>query len=201
MITFFKKILTSYNISEKEFLTWVRTSVRSAWADSPMKRKIEEDTKIKVLNDNPRSMKRFPYVWKRTCAICKKEAGIFEFELDHIKGGNSLKGLEDIPSFVKSILFPSPSEVQWLCIDKYKTENKKKVLVSFGCHGIKTLSERLNVSFLEASAHKEALQIIKDKKDKEFFTLRELDIPSNLEKRRNGIVKILVKELENECSR
>ena len=83
-------------------------------------------------------------------------------------------------------------------IDKFKTEKKKKVLVSFGCHGIKTLSESNGISFQEAAITKEAIKLIKDGLDKQFFIDRNLEIPSNADKRRINIVNILMKELNND---
>lgn len=65
--------LKAYSITEREFLVWVRSSVRQAWANSPMKRHMEEEWKYQVENTNPKSMKRFPKVWKRKCAICGEE--------------------------------------------------------------------------------------------------------------------------------
>ena len=188
-------MLFNIGLSEKEVLNWLRTSIRQSWANSPMKRKLEEESKVLVENSNPKSCKRFPKVWKRRCMICNKEFSIIDTELDHIRGENKLTSYKDASNFIKSIWFPKKSETQWLCIDKYKIVNKKKVLDSFGCHGIKTLSERQKISFQEAGINKIAIKIIKDKQDKQFFTDRNLDIPSNTDKRRKQIVEILLNEL------
>lgn len=182
-------------LSEKEVLSWFRSSIRQGWANSPMKRKLEEESKILVENSNPKSSKRFPKVWKRKCMICNKEFSIADTELDHITGENKLTSYSDASNFIKSIWFPKKSETQWLCIDKYKIVNKKKVLDSFGCHGIKTLAERQNISFQEAGINKIAIKIIKDKQDKQFFIDRNLDIPSNTDKRRKQIVEILLNDM------
>lgn len=196
--TLLQETSVEYNVSEKELLSWVRSSVRQIWADSPMKRKIEEESTELVENTNTRSMKRFPIVKKRTCAICGNKFSINDVELDHISGQNSIKSFDEAESFIKSILFPNKKDLQWLCIDKFKTEKKKKVLVSFGCHGIKTLSERNGISFQEAAITKEAIKLIKDGLDKQFFIDRNLEIPSNADKRRINIVNILMKELNND---
>ena len=188
-------MLFNIGLSEKEVLNWLRTSIRQSWANSPMKRKLEEESKVLVENSNPKSCKRFPKVWKRRCMICNKEFSIIDTELDHIRGENKLTSYKDASNFIKSIWFPKKSETQWLCIDKYKIVNKKKVLDSFGCHGIKTLSERQKISFQEAGINKIAIKIIKDNQDKQFFIDRNLDIPSNTDKRRKLIVEILLNDM------
>ena len=189
--------LKAYNMTEREFLVWVRSSVRQAWANSPMKRHMEKEGKYQVENTNPKSMKRFPKVWKRKCAICGEENSPMNMELDHVVGENSLRKPDEIPNFIFSTLGVFPSQLQWLCIDKHKVVNKKKVLIRHGCHELKTYSERYKISFEEAVVHKQAIDIIKNKQDKIFFTDREFDIPSNVEKRKEEIIKILLEELNN----
>lgn len=192
------KLSEEFNISEKELLTWFRSSIRQSWGNSPMKRFMEDNHKYKVVNTNKRSSKRYPEVWKMKCAICGEENSPAGMELDHISGDNKLKNFDDSESFIKSILFTTKDNLQWLCIDKYRVENKKKVLVRHGCHEIKTYAESNQLSFKEAMITKYSIDIIKNKKDKEFFTDRELEIPSNVELRRKGIISILLTELNND---
>lgn len=189
--------LKAYDISEREFLTWVRSSTRQAWANSPMKRYMEDNSKYQVENTNPKSMKRFPKVWKRRCSICKEENSPANMELDHIVGENSLRKPAEISDFIFSTLCVLPNQLQWLCTDKFRIENKKKVLIRHGCHELKTYSERYKISFEEAVIHKQAIDVIKNKQDKFFFTDRLLDTPSNVEKRKEEIIKILLEELNN----
>lgn len=196
MIIEIQELLKEYNISEKVFLTWVRSAIRSSWGDSPMKRYMEEKDKYLIDNTNPRSMKRFPKVWKRKCNICGNEFSPSDMELDHIKGENSLKSISEINQFAKNTLIVLPKDLQWLCIDKYKVDKGKKVLIRHGCHQLKTYSERYKVSFEEAVIHKHAIDVIKNKQDKVFFENRELEIPSNVEKRKEEIIKILLKEIK-----
>lgn len=192
-----EKLSEDFNVSEKEILTWCRSSVRSAWGDSPMKRYMEEKHKYKIINTNPKSKKRFPEVWRIRCAICGEEYSPINMELDHVDGHNSLKEFKDVDSFLNAIIFVSPDDLQWLCTDTHVIRNKRKVLVKNGCHEIKTYAERKGISFKESMVHKYAIDIIKTKKDKEFFSDRDLECPSNAEKRRIEIVKILLEELNN----
>lgn len=190
-----RSILEEYDISEREFLTWVRTSIRSAWADSPMKRHMETKYTYLIDNTNPKSMKRFPKVKKIRCKICGEEFSPVDMQLDHVEGENSLKAIKDIKNFgIKTLIVPI-AKLQWLCIDKFKVEKGKKVLVRHGCHGFKTYSERYKISFEEAIIHKQAIDIIKNKQDKVFFEYRNLPIPSNVEKRREEIIKLLLQEI------
>ena len=69
----FSNFLSEYGIKDQEFLTWVRTSVRQSWGDSPMKRHMEDISKFKIINTNPKSMKKYPEVWRIKCNICEQD--------------------------------------------------------------------------------------------------------------------------------
>lgn len=96
-------------------------------------------------------------------------------EVDHIEGHVSLKDWSDITTFI-----------QHLC-----TNSANMQLVSKEAHKIKSYAERKGISFEEAVIEKKVIQIIKDKKDKSFFSDRGLDIPPNINERRASILKIL----------
>lgn len=67
-------------------------------------------------------------------------------------------------------------------------------LVSKDAHKIKSYAEKEGLSFEEAYVVKTAIAIIKNKKDKEFFEERGLEIPSSVPKRREAIITILKEE-------
>lgn len=69
-------------------------------------------------------------------------------------------------------------------------------LVSKEGHKVKSYADKHNISFEEAYIIKTAIAIIKDKKDKDFFITRGLEVPSNATKRREVIIHILKKENE-----
>lgn len=96
-------------------------------------------------------------------------------EVDHIEGNVSLKGWEDIMEFI-----------QHLC-----TNADNMQLVGKEAHKTKSYAERMGISFEEAVIEKQAIQIIKDKKDKQFFIDRNLSVPSNATARRELILKLL----------
>lgn len=96
-------------------------------------------------------------------------------EVDHIEGNASLKGWDDVTSFI-----------QHLC-----TNSDNMQLVSKEAHKTKSYAERRGISFEEAALEKKVIQIIKDKRDKQFFVDRGLDVPSNAATRRAAILKLL----------
>ena len=100
-------------------------------------------------------------------------------EVDHVIGNASLKDWEDVISFVKHLCTPKSN----------------MALVSKEGHRIKSYAEKHNISFEEAAVIKTAIAIIKDKKDKDFFIERNLEVPSNLKERRENIIRLL--KIEN----
>lgn len=156
----FKRMSEEFEIDDKEVLKSVRTMIRSAWGDSVFKQEFLNRRMIYVKNDNPRSMKRFPVVKRYQCAICGNYFGGNDIELDHLESENTLKEYGDIESFFKAIVLTSPDKLQIVCKDK----RTKKGISYFGCHSIKTYSERYNCSFKEARIQKEFIEIKKQKK-------------------------------------
>lgn len=131
-----------YGFSEKQVLNWWRTAVRQMWANSIFKRKLEEEAKYLIVNENPKTMKRFPEVARIKCVKCETGYSPSDMNLDHIEGDNKAESLADAEKFMLSILFTPRSNLQWMCDDLQKTRNKKKVTVSIGCHSIKSQMEK-----------------------------------------------------------
>jgi hypothetical protein len=191
----FKRMAEEFEISDKEALKSVRTMIRSAWGDSIFKQEFLNRRMIIVENTNPRSMKRFPKVKRYKCEICGEYFGSNDVELDHLESENTLKEYSDIEDIFKAIVLTSPYKLQIVCKDK----RKKGITTYFGCHGIKTYSERYGCSFEEARIQKEYILIIKDKllvvdKLKEFGVE---SIPKTI-KARNELLKKLMLESVNE---
>lgn len=201
----FRRMAEEFELSDKEVLSSVRTMIRSMWSDSVFKQIFLKHHSKLVVNDNPRSMKKYPKVTKYRCAICGELFGSAEIEIDHVKGENSLTSYEHINDFLTNIVLVSPDDLQILCKDKwsYKTQTvkgkKKKVrdkLIHTGCHNKKSYSERYDVSFNQAEAEKFALQLLKEKKDKEYCLLHSLPVESTQAKRRKLIVEHKLKQLK-----
>ena len=190
--TEFRRMAEEFEISDKEVLSSVRTMIRSCWGDSIFKTEFLKRNSELIVNENPRSKKRFPMVRKYRCAICGELFGSTEVELDHIESENTLTSYEHINDFMTNIVLTSPDKLQVLCKDK---KSKKLGVTRFGCHQLKTYSERYNVTFEEARAEKEAKQLVDKKLDKQFLidhNVKAENIGSKQAVRRKQIVEILL---------
>jgi ribosomal protein L36 len=188
----FKRMAEQFEISDKEVLSSVRTMIRSMWGDSVFKQTFLKRNSELVINENPRSKKRYPKVLKYRCAICGELFGSAEIELDHLVSENSLTSYEHINDFLTNIVLTSPDKLQVLCKDK---KTKKLGITRFGCHSIKTYSERYNVTFEESGAEKEAKRLVDKKLDKQFLidhNVKAENIGSTQVVRRKQIVEILL---------
>ena len=181
----FKRMAEQFEISDKEVLSSVRTMIRSCWGDSIFKTEFLKRNSELVVNENPRSKKRYPMVRKYRCAICGGLFGSTEIELDHIESENTLTSYEHINDFMTNIVLTSPDKLQVLCKDK---KSKKLGVTRFGCHSIKTFSERYGVDFDTARAEKEAKQLVDKKLDKGYLQERQLPVSSTKSARRATIV-------------
>ena len=191
-----KRMSGAYNIPEKEVVSWWRSAVRQMFSNSIFYRKYIEDISTLVVNENPRSMKRFPMVKRFTCAICGEEVGSGDIEIDHLDGGNTNKSFSDAEPFIKSIMFATPKDIQVLCKDKHKVVNKKKTLVKFGCHGIKTLADKHNCSFEEARVRKKHILIGKDKRFKDELEARGMVVPKTIKEQSTVLLDAMLSEIE-----
>ena len=182
----FQRMALEFEIDDKEVLKSVRTMLRYAWNESVFKLEFLKRNSVLIPNTNTRSMKRFPMVRKYQCAICGEMFGSTEVELDHIESENTLTSYEHINDFMTNIVLTSPDKLQVLCKDK---KSKKLGVTRFGCHNIKTFSERYSVDFDTARAEKEAKQLVDKKLDKAYLQEHQLPISSTQSARRAMIVE------------
>ena len=202
--TEFKRMAEEFEISDKEVLSSVRTMIRSMWGDSVFKTEFLKRNSELIVNENPRSKKRYPMVRKFRCAICGELFGSTEVELDHLVDENSLTSYDHINDFMTNIVLTSPDKLQILCKDK---KTKKEGVIRFGCHSLKTYSSRYGVDFDTARAEKEAKRLVDKKLDKQFLidhNVKAENIGSTQAVRRKQIVEILLelnklKEKDDEC--
>ena len=191
-----KRMSEAYGIPEKEVVSWWRSAVRQMFSNSIFYRKYIEDQSTLVVNENPRSKKRYPMVKRFTCAICGEQFGSGGIEIDHLLGGNTNKSFSDAESFIKAIMFATPDDVQILCKDKHKVANKKKTLVSFGCHNLKTFAEKHSCSLEEARVRKQHILIGKEKRILEELELRGvLDTPRTKVAQNALLLELMLKEI------
>ena len=71
-------------------------------------------------------------------------------------------------------------------------------LVCKPCHKIKSYSSRQGLTFDEAKVQKQAIEIIKSKKDKSFLESKGVTPASNATKRREQIIEVLKREVTHE---
>lgn len=188
-----KRMADEFGLTEKEVATSFRADVRNLWGKSLFKKDFYGKRGVKVKNDNPRSMKRFPYVTRYTCNICGGSFSAAETELDHLDSENAMTDLSHAESFIKTIFFTSPSKLQILCKDKKKKVKGKVEVVKFGCHSVLTYSERYGVSFEEAAKYKEFLNISKsDEKTIDFIVNSKVNSVPKTKKARKELLKELM---------
>lgn len=194
-----KRMSEAYNIPEKEVVSWWRSAVRQMFSNSIFYRKYIEDQSTLVVNENPRSKKRYPMVKRFTCAICGEQIGSGDLEVDHLEGGNSNKSLADADSFIKAIMFVTPDDIQVLCKDKHKVVNKKKTLVKFGCHSYKTLQQKVGCSFEEAKVRKQCLLFVKENAVDAQLEARGIEVlPKTKAAKNELLLTLMLKEIKDE---
>ena len=170
--------------SESAYMSWLRGGLRRyLWSKNPVKLEFIKQNRIKIPNPNPKG--KVKEVWGGVCALTGETHVIGDMEVDHISGNHSLKTLDDLVPFVKGIVMVTLEDLQ---------------LVSKEAHKIKSYAEKQGISFEEARAEKFALQLIKEKKDKEYLLKHSLPVESTQAKRRKVIVEHKLKQLKEEVN-
>ena len=170
--------------TESAYMSWLRGGLRRyLWSKNPVKLEFIKQNRIKISNPNPKG--KVKEVWGGVCALTGETHVIGDMEVDHISGNHSLKTLDDLVPFVKGIVMVTLEDLQ---------------LVSKEAHKIKSYAERQGISFEEARAEKEALQLIKQKKDKEYCVENGLVVESTQAARRKAIVEFKLSQLKEKES-
>lgn len=194
-----KRMSEAYNIPEKEVVSWWRSAVRQMFSNSIFYRKYIEDQSTLVVNENPRSKKRYPMVKRFTCAICGEQFGSGDIECDHLDGGNSNKSLADADPFIKAIMFVTPDDVQILCKDKKKVVNKKKVLTKFGCHSLKTYVDLHGGTLEEARVKKQHKLYVTQMRVEDELKARGVEVPPKTKSAKNELLlSLMLSEIKDE---
>lgn len=171
--------------SESAWLSFVRGGIRRGlWKNYGPKLKFLKSRAVMRDNANPRSQKRFPKVKMWQCEQCLEWFTSKDINVDHRKGNNSLRRVEDIGGFVEAMLLECS-------FDDY-------AILCSTCHKIKSHSESKGVSFEDAMIDKIALDIVNKKMDTEWLKSKGVKPGSNSSKRRLQIIEILKQEKEKE---
>lgn len=158
--------------TESSYYTWLRGSIRRAmWSKNPVKLEFIKQNRIKIPNPNPKG--KVKEVWGGVCALTGNIYPIGDMEVDHKQGNHSLKTLDDLVPFIKGIVMITLDDLQ---------------LVSKEAHKIKSYAEKQGISFEEAKIEKEVIELIKQKKDKDYLQEHNLVVESTQAVRRATIV-------------
>lgn len=159
------------------FFTYLRGCLRKAWSRNPVKLNVLKAKRKQIKNPNPKGNK--PTVWGAECEMCHKEFVLKDIQVDHVIAAGSLTKTEDIQGFVERLL--------------YVTEDSLRLVCKW-CNSSLAYAEKQGVSFEEARIEKEAILIMKEKRDKEWLIERGVVPESNATKRRKQILSHLNNE-------
>lgn len=158
--------------TESAYMSWIRGGIRrSLWNRHPVKLEFIKLNRVKIPNPNPKG--KVTKVWGGVCSLTGETHIIANLEVDHLTGNHSLQTLKDIEPFVKGIVDITLEDLQF---------------VSKEAHKIKSYAEKQGISFEEAKIEKEVIEIIKQKKDKEYLQEHQLPVSSTKSLRRKAIV-------------
>lgn len=161
------------------FMSFLRGGIRRAlWNRSPIKIEFLKKYRQRIPNPSPRG--NTPTVWGACCSLCRGLFPLKNIEVDHRVGQHSLKDLCDLQPFIEGIVCVSEGDLQLICKP---------------CHKIKSMAEKQGISFEQAQAEKEAIALIKAKKDLTWLRERGIVAASNQAARRKQIVQHLMEGL------
>jgi len=157
--------------SKSKFYTWLRGSLRKAvWNTSPIKITFKNSGCSPPPPEYKGKAKSGQY-----CALSGEWEGKSKLQVDHKIGNVPLNDECDILDFIKHLI-PPPNSLQ---------------LVKPEAHKIKSYAEKQGISYEEAMLQKQALEICKAKKDREFLKSKGIVPASNATKRREQIIEYL----------
>ncbi len=169
--------------TESAFMSWLRGGIRRMWSKHPVRIEFMKQNRIRIPNPNKNGKAK--EVWGGVCALTGELTPQTSLEVDHKKGNHSLRSINDIQSFVESILLVTFDDLQ---------------LVSKDAHKIKSYAEKYNMTFEQAKVHKEVIELCKDKQkvvDKLNYYGVEY-IPTTAKARREMLTQIMLKEVDND---
>ena len=166
-------------------MSYLRGGIRrSCWMKHPVKLEFIKNNRQRIPNPNTKG--KAAEVWGGECNVCKNLFVQSQLAVDHIREFSAtLKEVKDIQSFVELISLVTEEDLQFVCKN---------------CHDTISYSQKHNVSFEEARAEKEALQLIKQKKDKDYCIENGLVVESTQSARRKAVVEFKLSQLKEEQS-
>lgn len=166
--------------TQSAFFVWLRGSLRRAvWNTYPIKIEVIKESSVPKPDGYNGKAKKFA-----KCSLTGKVIPKSQCQVDHIVGNASLQSWNDLLPFVKH-----------LCATKDNLQ-----IVSKEAHKIKSYAERHKISFEDACDIKEAIAIMKSKKDKQWLSDHKVIPANNAKRRRQQIIKILCQERSNKMT-
>jgi hypothetical protein len=163
-----------YLESEKQYLNWLRSAIRSVWSKHPIKLALIQKKRYKAVVG-----KRAMFVID--CERCKVPHKLALIEVNHKNTVGSFN-LKTFGAWVERVLLVEEDDLELLCKD---------------CHGVQTYSERYNTDLVEAEIQKLRVKFQKLPIHEQDIQLAEmgvkLDKPT-AKKRADAYVEYLRKE-------
>lgn len=163
--------------TKSEYFVWLRGHLRSIWSDNPLRKKWKA-SQLRPLTPEEKKAKVFHPSTKNVgqCYLCKQWFSGSKLECDHIVESEGCYSFETAGSFLWHCAANDPSN--W-------------ALVCKPCHKIKSYSVAEGIPFEQARITKAVIQIINEKKDKQFLTEAGIVPASNAKKRREQLIELL----------
>lgn len=159
--------------TKASFFTWLRGKLRKAvWNTYPIKLDVLRDSKMPPPDGYTGRSKKFS-----KCALSGDILPTRNCQVDHKVGNIPLQEWDDVTLFIKHLL----------------AKREDLQVVSKDAHKIKSYSEREGITFNEAMVIKQAIALVKQKKDKAWLVDKGVVPANNATKRRQQIINILTR--------
>lgn len=160
-------------ITETEIVGWVRKKLDDIWMSCPQKLAFLEKMRVPDYDPNTRRTSK----WQ--CNITKEWFNKTEVQVDHIKGEHEFTRLDQLVEFANKRFMVGYNDLQ---------------ILSTEAHSIKTHAERYGMTYEEAKIDKQAIAIMKDKKDKQWLQEKGVVPGKNAKIRKQQIIEVLKNE-------
>lgn len=156
------------------FWSFIRGRLRLSWNTHPYKIAILNTKRYQIPNPNPKGKKST--VWGFDCEMCGKTFPMSEGQVDHIIPAGKLSCKEDIQGFVERLLCITEADLRLVCKE---------------CNNALAMAQKQGISYDDAIIEKQAIEIIKTKKDKTFLESKGIKPAGNEKARRQQIIEYL----------
>lgn len=158
--------------TEAAFMSYVRSGIRkSLWNRYPIKTLFMKANRIRGIN--PKTGRE---CFGGICYLTGKFFPQSDLEVDHLKGGHSLKTLDDASNFLKGMLYVDFEDLRF---------------VSKEAHRVKSYAERMNITYEEAVIAKQVIALMKNKKNVDKTLAKHNVVCKNDKSRKEALTKLI----------